>query len=209
MPATLLPENPSFGTQLARNLGGGISRGLTNAQEFAQRIALEKEKQKGRKNMYSEVMKEQQLSSALNTISNMQDLLRRNNVGTKFGFNLSPWKNTGEEGRDRGEFEKLGQSLIPVVAAGVSIRNQKEFEEYKKIITDPDAPRAKIEGALSGLQRMVQERLGSEEEMVANGSPEKEKHEGFVMMETPSGTKKRVPRDKVKEFIARGGKRIE
>jgi len=40
----ILPEVPSFGTTLARNLGGGLSSGVSQAAQFAQQMAMQKEK---------------------------------------------------------------------------------------------------------------------------------------------------------------------
>jgi hypothetical protein len=42
----LLPENPSFGTQIARGLGGGFSKGLSKASDFGAQIAMQKSKSK-------------------------------------------------------------------------------------------------------------------------------------------------------------------
>lgn len=44
----ILPEVPSFGTQLARGLGSGISSGISQSVQFAQQMALEKYKKKQR-----------------------------------------------------------------------------------------------------------------------------------------------------------------
>lgn len=43
----ILPEVPSFGSALARGLGGGIAQGLSKSAQFAQKLNLEKQKQKG------------------------------------------------------------------------------------------------------------------------------------------------------------------
>ena len=80
---------------------------------------------------------------------------KRNVIRTEFGFRVDPFADIGESGIDREEFRKFGQSLIPFVSAGVSIRNQKEFDEYKSIITNPNASRAQIQGALQGLKQLM------------------------------------------------------
>ena len=66
---------------------------------------------------------------------------------------------TGEVAQNRAELEALGRSLIPLVSAGVPIRNQREFEEYRKVITNPNARQAQLEGALNGLQDLFERSL--------------------------------------------------
>ena len=53
--------------------------------------------------------------------------------------------------------------MIPLVSAGVSIRNQKEFDEYKKVLTDPNSQQSKIEGALNGLESLLSRQSHKEE----------------------------------------------
>lgn len=69
----------------------------------------------------------------------------------------------GETTKNRAELEALGRSLIPLVATGVPIRNQKEFEEYRKIITNPNSRQAELEGALNGLQGLFERSLAQSE----------------------------------------------
>lgn len=42
----ILPENPSFGTQLARNLGAGFSQGVSQAADFASKMAMKRAEMK-------------------------------------------------------------------------------------------------------------------------------------------------------------------
>ena len=42
----ILPEVPSFGTQLARGLGGGLSAGIGKAMDLASQLAFERQKLK-------------------------------------------------------------------------------------------------------------------------------------------------------------------
>lgn len=100
-----------------------------------------------------------QLKTAEKTIKRMKELSTTGFAGTTFGRPMTPFSYFGQRAVDRGEFEKLGQSLIPVVASGVTIRNQKEFDEYKKVITDPNARIPTIAGALKGLSSMVSNQL--------------------------------------------------
>src|SRR5690606_11141990 len=92
------------------------------------------------------------IEGGLGTLEQMKGMLGRGKLGKGSGFSalFSP-----EVRRDRAEFEQLGRSLIPLVSAGVSIRNQKEFEEYKKIITDPSAYQDEIAGAIAGLESLL------------------------------------------------------
>jgi len=95
------------------------------------------------------------LRVGLSTLGKIEELFDKGNIGTQFGFRVDPFADVGESGIDRGQFRKLGQSLIPLVAAGVSIRNQKEFDEYKSIITNPNASTAQIQGAMRGLKQLM------------------------------------------------------
>lgn len=108
--------------------------------------------------MQKQLEKENSLQIGLETIKRMRSLIRSagpsNFIGGLFG---------GETTKNRAELEALGRSLIPLVAAGVPIRNQKEFEEYRKVITNPNARQAEFEGALNGLQDLFERSLGQSE----------------------------------------------
>lgn len=51
----ILPEVPSFGTQFARSIGTGLGAGISKGADLATQMALEKYKQKQRKNLISEI----------------------------------------------------------------------------------------------------------------------------------------------------------
>lgn len=157
----ILPEEEGFGSQLGQGLGAGLgsgfSHGINQAMQFAQKVALEK--QKGQMRQKSDDT--QKFGTGLEIIGAMRDIAGRKNIGrgsSVLGFF------PGQTAKDRAEFAQLGTSLIPLVAAGVPIRNQKEFEQYRKIITDPSSPLSEIEGALSGLERIFQYKLNGHEE---------------------------------------------
>ena len=157
----ILPKIKGFGEIMGEaiggGLGGGFQQGMSNAQEFAQKMQLEELKQK----RTNKILEKEKFASGLNTINEMRNILKKGNVGRGSAImGFFP----GETQKDRAELEQLGKSLIPLVAAGVPIRNQKEFEEYRKTITDPSAPISAMEGALSGLERIFESKMGGEEE---------------------------------------------
>lgn len=53
--AQILPENPSFGTQFARNISSGLSAGISQGTQFAQQIGLEKFKNAQRQKQLAEI----------------------------------------------------------------------------------------------------------------------------------------------------------
>lgn len=108
----------------------------------------------------------QKFTTGLDVIQQMRSILDKGNVGRGSAFmGFFP----GETQRERAELEQLGKSLIPLVAAGVPIRNQREFDEYKKIIIDPSSPIDRMKGALDGLERIFQGKLQSEEKQEKPG----------------------------------------
>lgn len=177
-------ERPqSFGQKLLSGLGRAATQGAIGIPEMMQK---QKEKQKfleqfgfelpeeGMKEFYKafgrasgeapfKSKKEdlQKFATGLDIINEMRRISGKKNIGR--GSSILGFF-PGETARDRAEFEQLGKSLIPLVAAGVPIRNQKEFEEYRKIITDPSSPLSAIEGALAGLERIFQSKLEPEKE---------------------------------------------
>lgn len=158
----ILPKVPGFGERIGAALGGslgqGFQQGMSRSQEFAEKMKLQESKKKQEDT--------QKFSTGLETIEQMRSILSRGNVGR--GSSLMGFF-PGATQRDRGELEQLGKSLIPLVAAGVPIRNQKEFEEYKKIITDPSSPIDRFEGALSGLQRIFEGKLSPDKKASNKG----------------------------------------
>ena len=95
-------------------------------------------------------------STGLTTLDEMEAIVNKGNVGRGSAF----WGAFGgETAQDRAKLRQLGTSLIPIVAAGVSIKNQTEFEEYKKVITDPSALTSEIKGAIDGLRYIFNKKL--------------------------------------------------
>ena len=159
------PQRPSFGTELARGLGEGFGSGIDQAVNFSQQMALHKQKSSNLAQQTKQLEKVKMMETGLGTIGRMRELLSSAGGWTSsLGNKLSSLIPNSETQRDRAELEALGRSLIPLVAAGVPVRNQKEFEEYRKIITDPNASPAQFEGALSGIQNILERSLESGEE---------------------------------------------
>lgn len=153
----MFPEATSFGTEFARSLGSGLGQGVSKQADFARQMALE-EKKASLKKRADETEK---FSSGLDIVQKMRDLVKKGNIGRGSAImGFFP----GETARDRAEFAQLGTALIPLVAAGVPIRNQKEFEQYKKIITDPSALTSDMSGALDALEQVFQQKLQGKEE---------------------------------------------
>jgi len=114
--------------------------------------------------MQKRVEKEHALNVGLETIDKMRSLIPSAGPSNYLSSLLG-----GETRKNRAELETLGRSLIPLVAAGVPIRNQKEFEEYRKTITNPNSRQDDLEGALNGLQglferSMMEDESGSHQE---------------------------------------------
>jgi len=162
----ILQKVPGFGERLGTSIGGGLGQGfqqgVSRSQEFAERMKLEELKQ----NRKNKLLEKEKFETGLNTISEMREILKRKNVGRGSGLlGFFP----GETQKDRAEIEQLGKSLIPLVAAGVPIRNQKEFEEYRKTITDPSSPISSMEGALNGLERIFESKISQDEKSEKRG----------------------------------------
>ena len=81
----VLPENPSFGTQLSRGLGQGISSGLGKAADFAEQLGMEKYK----KNLRSELIRD--IESPQKTKPSDQDFIDSlPQIKQKLGRELTP-----------------------------------------------------------------------------------------------------------------------
>jgi len=156
-----VPRKPSFAEIIGSSLGQGIQSGSNQATDFAQKMALQKEQGQSFSNLQKQLEKQQKFKTGLETIQAMREIAAKKNIGRGSGIlGFFP----GETAKDRAEYEQLGKSLIPIVAAGVPIRNQKEFEEYKKTITNPSASLSEIEGALNGLETLFYNQLEESEE---------------------------------------------
>lgn len=236
----LNPGTPSLSEELGRNLGSGIGGGLAyNLQSHLQakknRSALSAFtpylKQSGMSDedidsfvnsgldpkIGSELVRAQlnkkqedlgKFETGLQTISQMRDVLKRGRLGR--GTNITRLFGAGDA-RDAAEYEQLGKSLIPIVAAGVPVRNQKEFEEYKKVLTDASSSQAEIAGALDGLEKILAGKLGSnsaqnQKESSVNAQESNAQQSDTVLMKDPSGALRKVPRNQAIEAQKHGYK---
>lgn len=173
----IIEEQPSFAQIMAR--GGGKATGnfassvlqqhmanksMSQENETLKRMGLDLAGVKDpelRKILAQGSMKKktddtEKFSTGMDVLQQMRQVAARGKIGR--GSSIMGFF-PGETARDRAEFEQLGKSLIPIVAAGVPIRNQREFDEYKKVITDPSSSLDSIEGAIKGLESIFQQKL--------------------------------------------------
>lgn len=180
----ILPEVESFGTKIGRGLGQGLGEGSSNLiqqligkkQESRENQALKGLTGQDFSGLSSDMRREfvkvftgsraqkeqekhQMLETGLGTIKEMRDLLSSTGP-SNYPLGLFP----GETQKNRAQFSQLGKSLIPLVSSGVSIRNQREFDEYKKVLTNPNATQSSIEGALDGLESLLERQTHHEDE---------------------------------------------
>lgn len=186
-----IQRQPSFKEQLGSSLGQTAGATLSSAfQGMSERARMKKENEalKGlgidvtgirdpdlRKEIVKAGVKQkadqhEQFETGIETLDKMEEILSKGNLGrgsALFGIF------GGETAQDRSEYEQLGKSLIPLVAAGVPIRNQREFEEYKKTLTNPSALQSEIKGALDGLRDIFERKLSGESEKKEKKSKKK------------------------------------
>jgi hypothetical protein len=85
------PRTPSFGEQVARNLGAGVSQGLSQASDFANQIMMEKHKNKQRTDLINTIEGNKSPSAA----PSQQDISKKftealSGVEQKLGRELAP-----------------------------------------------------------------------------------------------------------------------
>lgn len=207
---------PSFGGGLGQALGGGLSQGISagiaqhlqnkeqkktgtalaeylgkpeiasSLSQLPKEIQIEVAKGHLRQNQEKQFEKQNSLRMGLETLEKMKTLIPSagpsNYIQSLFG---------GDVTRDRAELEALGRSIIPLVAAGVPIRNQREFDEYRKVITDPNSRQAELEGAIKGLQNIFTRALENQGES-NQGTRESSIENNTVFMRDPSGALRKV-----------------
>jgi len=229
-------ERESLGAVLGRGLGAGIGQG---ASDFAQRIvgkrreaeeneALKKLTGQDFTGMSPEIKKEfiklytggrsqkeqekhQMLETGLGTIQKMRELLEFSGGLTSNPINKLRGLFPGEVQEKRAELAQLGTSLIPLAAAGVSIRNQREFDKYSKIITDANSSPSELEGALNGLESIISRQISNPEKEMEERLPKESAKSSseMVKMATPEGKIVSVPKKDVKAAMKAGGKVVK
>lgn len=141
----IIPEAPSAGTQLARGLGGGLGAGLTNAAQFAQQMALQKQGSQS-------AAEQLQPNPAAKALDDLEALVGKKGIGFAGGLNPQ-----GEARYNRGMFNSLQSSLLPLFKSmfprGMT---EKEF----KFINENYIPQASdteetIKGKIAGLRQLM------------------------------------------------------
>ena len=156
----ILQRPKSIGELFAEQIGGGFQRGVEGGLSAAHQLGLEKARGRGLAQETKRLEKVMLMEQGLNTLKSMKEIVQRGNIGR--GSSLAGLFD-GETSKDRAAYEQYGRSLIPIVAAGVPIRNKSEFEEYKKIITDPSSSKAEMMGAIESLEDLFSRSVGEED----------------------------------------------
>jgi len=190
MVQVLSRENrPSFSSQFAQQLGQGVGSGIGQGIEQIIKSSQARKENEALKRLTGEdfsgildqdlkyslinsLIKRQQSAQGeqneltpykegLATLDRMEELLSKG-AGTKLGLKYNLGSFAGQKKREaRGEFEALGTSLIPLISKGVRITSQREFDKYAKIISNPYSSTSDIKGAIKGIRRSFEEKLGA------------------------------------------------
>ncbi len=204
----ILPEAPSFGTQLARGLGGGFGSGLSKSADIAQQLALKKAENP------------QVLDSSQDSYNSLIDLVGKGNVGR--GSGIKGFFG-GETAEDIGAFESslvgLESSLRQkLVGSGRLTDTQFNFLT-KKIMPSYGDSLDEIKGKLKSIGRELNlnpesiERIseleiprGYREKSGAKQSQKQRKENRSVMvkMRGPDGSFGEVPKENVKAAMQAG-----
>ena len=182
----VMQRQSSFMDQLGIGVGAGLAAGMqSSSQRFAQQMQVKEEnealKRFGvdlsgisdpdlRKTLIQNVMKKkvddtQKFSSGIETLNQMKEILNRGNIG--WGSGLKKYLSSAVAS-DSAEYAALGRSVIPLTTAGLRITNKNEFEEFKKVITDPTAREAEIEGAINGLMSIFTRKLEEDDNQISS-----------------------------------------
>lgn len=156
----LLQRIPSaaenFVNQFSQGLGARVQEKFSARDKLSQ---IDSEKQ---------LEKRASIENGLSTIDKMRGL-----ISSAGPTNYIPGLLGGETTKRRAELQALGRSLIPLVAAGVPVRNQREFEEYSKVITNPNSRQAELEGALNGIESVLSSSISRNSKTSSDSSDNK------------------------------------
>jgi hypothetical protein len=218
---------PSRGGALGEALGSGLSQGISAGinQMFQKRegtalaeylgqpemasalgalpkdMQMEVAKAYFHQNQAKQQEKQNQMQVGLQTIEQMRSLIPSAGP-SNWVQGLFP----GETQKKRAELESLGRSLIPLVAAGVPIRNQREFDEYRKIITNPNSQQSDLEGALNGIQSVLERSIaqsGNEQQASGGGQQTAKSGKESPLAKVEAGTP--LTRDIATQILKRSG----
>lgn len=157
--------------------------------------------------------KMQQLNQGLGTIQQMRQRLGSAGPSQGPASFFGQIFGKGDTARTRSELASFGRSLIPLVASGVTIRNQKEFEEYSKIITEPGSTQAELEGALNALEEMIQREMGispSAQNLQSSQPKQGSGAASLLRLKDPTtGKMYEVSPDKARGYISQGAELVE
>lgn len=140
----------------------GEKKRATGVAEQQRDRALDIQEGKANK-VQKQVHSEQQLNGGLQTIKEMRDIGKKNNLGVGVGIRKVF---SGEAAKDYAQYEQLGKSLIPL-ASTISIRNQKEFETLSHKLFDPSIRDAERAGILDAMENIILREQGQTGEKIA------------------------------------------
>lgn len=163
----ILPEVPSFGTQIARGLGAGISSGIGGGLEFIKEMALEKQKQASKQKEDKAIEKERAAQGLRGTVDKIRSLVGKAGTGLTGNLNYS------EEARyNRGMIRTLSSDLLSFYKSlfprGITQEEFKRLErDYIPGKFDTDS---EMLGKLDAFEDLINRRLSEGE---AEGQPSK------------------------------------
>lgn len=147
----LIPDAPSFGSQLARGLGGGFGQGLNRASEFAQQMALQKQGSQS-------TAEQLQPNPAAKALDDLEALVGQKGIGLSGRLNPQ-----GEARYNRGMFNSLQSSLLPLFKSmfprGMTEREFKFINE--NYIPQSGDTEETIKGKIAGLRQLLGEQAAA------------------------------------------------
>jgi len=150
-------ENETLKRLTGMDLSGLDPKMKQKAFELAMQAKNEEEKF-GRENLLKRGKEEQDkkdkivpFKEALTTIERMKSIRKKGGLGF---FSHAKSIFGGEDAKDRGEYQTLGNSLISY-ASNIPIRNKSEFEKLAGRISDPDITDAEAEGVLTAMEKII------------------------------------------------------
>jgi hypothetical protein len=132
--------------------------------------ALDIQENKANK-VQKEIHSEQQLNAGLQTVKEMRDIGKKNNLGIGTGIRQVF---SSEAAKDAAQYEQLGKSLIPL-ASTITIRNRQEFETLAHKLFDPSIRDSARSGILDAMENIILRELGNKGERIAEETGQSKK----------------------------------
>lgn len=140
----VLPEVPSFGTQLARGLGGGLGAGISSAADFAQKLALKR----ATRNPYEELQQSRLAADSLfkqysTRIKEMQNYLNSGMYGKGEAENIRQTIKNLQDERDSmfGWSQKVKEPTVSSPEpAGEPVAQEPTKKKAQKVKFNPKNP---------------------------------------------------------------------